>query len=216
MRFSKQRAVDHRAPAGGQESKLMWLVPVGVVLVIAGLVTYLTIETPRGERHERAQVAAQQLAGWVRQAGFEPTQIDVAFEPTPGTVMGRGGGGVSRSPRVLVLVEQVPVAVTWMEPRSEGSQGEGTEYLEVGDQTLELKEATHQEGRASARFDCGPTSLHVLVDPRGDLDADELPPEGGRNEVLAVATSLAETVPCPVRHPNRGGRDVEADSTPVT
>jgi hypothetical protein len=127
--------------------------------------------------------------------------------------MTRGGGGVSLSPRVLVLVEQVPVAVTWMEPRSEGRQVEGPEYLEVGDRTVELGEAKHQEGRASARFDCGPTSLHVLMDARPDLDVDELPPERGRNEVRAVATSLAETVPCPVRHPNRGGQDAEADST---
>ena len=180
---------------------MMWLIGTGIGLVlVAGLVAYIVVDSPRDQQRARSEAAAEQLAGWVRQAGFEPTEIEGAIDPESDTVA-TSEGGVRLTPRVEVMVEQVPITVTWSTPPPGATQTDGDDRLEAGDRSVEFADPARLQGRASAWFACGRTSIRVVADSGWDLDVDDLPPEGGQDEVLAVASRLATAAPCPVDHP---------------
>jgi hypothetical protein len=192
----------------------MRLIAAGLGLaLVAGLVAYIVVESPRDQQRERSEVAAEQLAGWVRQAGFEPTGIEGAIEPDSDAIAAPEEG-VRLTPRVEVMVEQVPITVTWVAPPPGVTQAGGDDRLDVGDRSVEIGDATHRQGRASAWFECGPTSLQVAADSSWDLDVDDLPSDGGHDAVMAVASGLATTVPCPVDHPTPSRSEAEDSPDP--
>jgi hypothetical protein len=49
-------------------------------------------------------------------------------------------------------VEQVPITVAWVEPPPGATPADGVDRRDVGERTVEINDATHREGRASAWF----------------------------------------------------------------
>lgn len=94
MQLARQRAAKPPGPHGGRGNKLMWLIAAGVGLaLVAGLVAFFVLEAPGDQQRARSQAAAEQLAGWIRQAGFEPTEIEGDIDPASETAASDGARG---------------------------------------------------------------------------------------------------------------------------